>query len=89
LERGIPTFVIEEVPIEKRDFTRGKAKTLLTELKSNGAEFVKDQNELLSMLNVSVENIKIAKEERDRLLDHLKPEENPKETKIKGKGEKS
>ncbi len=89
LERGIPTFVIEEVPIEKRDFTGGKAKTLLTELKSNGAEFVKDQNELLSMLNVSVENIKIAKEERDRLLDHLKPEKIPKETKIKGKGEKS
>jgi len=89
VERGIPTFVIEEVPIEKRDFTRGKAKALLTELKSNGAEFVKDQNELLSMLNVSVENIKIAKEERDRILDHLKPEEIPKETKLRSKGEKS
>jgi len=89
LERGIPTFVIEEVPIEKRDFTRGKAKALLTELKSKGAEFVKDQNELLSMLNVSVEKLKIAKEERDRFLAHLKPEEIPKETKIRGKGEKS
>ena len=82
LERGIPTFVIEEVPIERRDFTRGKAKALLTELKSKGAEFVKDQNELLSMLNVSVEKLKIAKEERDRILDHLKPEETHKETKI-------
>jgi iron complex transport system ATP-binding protein len=89
LERGIPTFVIEEVPIERRDFTRGKAKALFTELKSKGAEFVKDQNELLSMLNVSVEKLKIAKEERDRILDHLKPEEIPKETKIRGKGEKS
>jgi iron complex transport system ATP-binding protein len=76
--RGIPTFVIEEVPIERRDFTGGKAKTLLTELKSKGAEFVKDQNELLSLLNVSVEKFKIAKKERDRLLDHLKPEEVPK-----------
>jgi hypothetical protein len=89
LDRGIPTFVIEEVPIERRDFTRGKAKALLTELKSKGAEFVKDQNELLSMLNVSVEKLKIAKEERDRILDHLKPEEIPKETKIRSKGEKS
>jgi iron complex transport system ATP-binding protein len=78
VERGIPTFVIEEVPIERRDFTGGKAKTLLTELKSKGAEFVKGQNELLSMLNVSVEKLKIAKEERDKILAHLKPEEIPK-----------
>jgi iron complex transport system ATP-binding protein len=88
VERGIPTFVIEEVPIERRDFTGGKAKALLAKLKSKGAEFVKDQNELLSLLNVSVEKLKIAKKERDRLLDHLKPEEVTKETKIRGKGEK-
>ena len=88
VEMGIPTFVIEEVPIERRDFTGGKAKALLAKLKSKGAEFVKDQNELLSLLNVSVEKLKIAKKERDRLFDHLKPGEIPKETKIKGKGEK-
>jgi len=88
VKRGIPTFVIEEVPIERRDFTGGKAKALLAELKSEGAEFVKNQNELLSLLNVSVENLKIAKEERDRLLDHLKPGEISIETKIKGNGEK-
>ena len=81
LEMGIPTFVIEEVPIERRDFTKGKAKALLAELKSKGAEFVKDQNELLSMLNVSVEKLKIAKEERDRFLAHLKPEETHKKLK--------
>jgi len=84
VKRGIPTFVIEEVPIERRDFTGGKAKALLAELKSKGAEFVKDQNELLSLLKVSVEKLNIAKKERDRILDHLKPEE----TKIRGKGEK-
>jgi iron complex transport system ATP-binding protein len=78
VKRGIPTFVIEEVPIERRDFTGGKAKALLAELKSEGAEFVKNQNELLSLLNVSVEKLQIAKEERDRLLDHLKPGEIPK-----------
>ena len=89
VERGIPTFVIEEVPIERRDFTGGKARALLAKLKLEGAEFVKDQNELLSMLNVSVEKLKIAKKERDRILNHLKPEEIPKETKIRSKGEKS
>jgi iron complex transport system ATP-binding protein len=88
VERGIPTFVIEEVPIERRDFTRGKAKVLLNELKNKGAEFVKNPNELLSLLNVSVEKLKIAKKERDRILDHLKPEEITKETKIRGKGER-
>jgi iron complex transport system ATP-binding protein len=87
VERGIPTFVIEEVPIERRDFTRGKAKVLLTELKNKGAEFVKNPNELLSLLNVSVEKLKIAKEERDRILNHLKPEEITKETKIRGEGD--
>jgi iron complex transport system ATP-binding protein len=89
LDMGIPTFVIEEVPIERRDFTKGKAQELLAELKDKGAEFVKDQNKLLSLLNVSVEKLKIAKKERDRLLAHLKPEEIPKETKISSKGEKN
>ncbi|MGW8289161.1 MAG: heme ABC transporter ATP-binding protein, partial [Candidatus Bathyarchaeia archaeon] len=36
VELGIPTFVIEEVPIERRDFTGGKAKELLAKLKSKG-----------------------------------------------------
>jgi iron complex transport system ATP-binding protein len=89
VEQGIPTFVIDEVPIEKRDFTKGKAKALLEELRSKCAEFVKDQNELLSILNVSVENLKIAKEERDKILAHLKPEEFSKKPKIKSKDEKA
>jgi hypothetical protein len=87
VEMGIPTFVIGEVPVEKRDFTQGKAKVLLAELKNKGAEFVKDQGELLSMLNVSVEKLKIAKEERDRILAHLKPGETSK-TKIGSKGKR-
>jgi iron complex transport system ATP-binding protein len=89
LDRGIPTFVIDEIPVERRDFTQGKAQALLAELKNKGAVFVKDQNELLSLLNVSVEKLKIAKKERDRILDHLKPGEAPKETKIRSKGEKN
>jgi iron complex transport system ATP-binding protein len=89
LERGIPTFVIDEVPVERRDFTQGKAKKLLTELKNKGAVFVKNQNELLSLLNVSEEKLKIAKEESAKFLDHLKPEKTHKEKTIRGKGEKT
>jgi len=89
LHMGIPTFVIEEVPIEKRDFTQGKAKELLMELKSKGAVFVKNQNELLSLLNVSEEKLKLAKEDSTKILDHLKPEEMAKESDITDKGEKT
>jgi iron complex transport system ATP-binding protein len=89
LVRGIPTFVIEEVPIEKRDFTKGKAKALLMELQSKGAMFVTNQTELLAQLNVSEEKLKTAKEDTARFLDHLKPEELTKETKIKGKDKKN
>lgn len=74
LERGVPTFVIDEVPIESRDFTKGKAKALLAELKNKGAVFVEDQTALLSLLNVSAEKLKVAREEKARFLAHLKPE---------------
>jgi len=89
LSWGVPTFVIEEVPIESRDFTQGKAKVLLMELKSKGAVFVKNQNELLSLLNVSEEKLKLAKEDSTKILDHLKPEKPLKESDITGKGEET
>jgi iron complex transport system ATP-binding protein len=82
LRIGIPTFIIEEMPIESRDFTQGKATKLLSELKSNGAVSVKNQNELLALLNVSEEKLKMPKEASPKILDHLKPEETPKEKNI-------
>jgi len=75
LERGISVFVIDEIPIDSRDFTKGKAKALFMKLKSNGAVFVKDQNELLSLLNVSEEKLKMPKEASPRILNHLKSPE--------------
>src|SRR4030066_731087 len=50
LEKGIPVFVLNEVPIESRDFTQGRATALFDDLKAKGATFVKDQKELLSQL---------------------------------------
>lgn len=76
LERGIPTFVVEEVPVEQRDFTKGKAKKHLMELKSKGAIFVRNQNELLSLLDISEDKLKMTNELSTKIPSHLKPETN-------------
>ena len=73
LIKGIPVFVINEVPIESRDFTKGQATALFESLKSMGAVFVKNPEELLHMLNVSEEKLKIAKDIPPSIADHLKP----------------
>jgi iron complex transport system ATP-binding protein len=50
-ESGIPTFVVDDVPIAKRDFTRGEARELMLELRRAGAAFVSSQDELLRLLD--------------------------------------
>jgi len=45
---------------------------LFKDLKSMGAMFVKNQDELLHMLNVSEEKLKMAKEVPPSVADHLK-----------------
>jgi iron complex transport system ATP-binding protein len=48
---GIPTYVVDDAPIETRDFTNEKiAISLIHQLKESGAIFVKDQTELISKL---------------------------------------
>ena len=81
LKRGIPTYVIDEVPIELRDFTQGKAKALLAELKQMKAVFVKDQTELLHLLQVSEEKLKMANGAAASVADHLKPKITSKDIK--------
>jgi iron complex transport system ATP-binding protein len=70
LNRGIPVFVVDEVPIEKRDFTMGRASALYAQLEKSGAVFVKSQTELLSKLNVSGE--KLLSSEKTSMFAHLK-----------------
>jgi len=89
LEKGIPVFVLNEVPIESRDFTQGRATALFDDLKAKGATFVKDQTELLSRLNVSEEKLGLAKEGTAKIFNHLKPGEVHKESDITDKHEKS
>ncbi|XHH10389.1 MAG: ABC transporter ATP-binding protein [Candidatus Bathyarchaeia archaeon] len=47
---GIPTYVIDESPIAIRDYTGGKAASLMLQLRECGATFVKSQTELFSVL---------------------------------------
>ena len=74
LKIGIPTYILDEVPIEIRDFTHGKAKTLFAELKQMGAFFVQNQTELLNLLNVSEENAKTNNATPAAVVKHLKAE---------------
>jgi iron complex transport system ATP-binding protein len=71
LKHGILTYVIDEVPVESRDFTGGKATKLMSELKEGGAIFVKRQSEVPTLLNLS-KNQKTALSEKATPTDHLK-----------------
>ena len=51
LKEGIPTIILEDGPIDERDFTNGKATDYLTKLKNNGAVTVKSTSELLHFLD--------------------------------------
>ena len=87
LKKGIPLFVIDEVPIESRDFTKGQATALFGDLKNMGAVFVKNQDELLHMLNVSEEKLKMAKNIPPSIADHLKAGRATQEPQIIDKSE--
>jgi len=88
LEKGIQTFVIDEVPVKDRDFTKGQATELLAELRKKGAVFVKNQEELLHLLNVSEDKLKTGKSGTAEILDHLKPGEASDESHITREREK-
>jgi iron complex transport system ATP-binding protein len=87
LKKGTPVFVIDEVPIESRDFTKGQATALFEDLKSMGAVFVRNQDELLHMLNVSEEKLKMAKDVPLSIADHLKAGRSSQESRITDKSE--
>jgi iron complex transport system ATP-binding protein len=71
LKHNIPTYVIDEIPIERRDFTGGKAAKLTSELREGGAIFVKNPSELPSLLNLS-NNKLAALSEKSALAGHIK-----------------
>ncbi len=75
-KQGIRTYVIDEVPIESRDFTGGKATAMMTELKNIGAIFVKHPSELPTLVNRSHDKMELAKQALTDIPGHTK--KNPK-----------
>ena len=63
VKRGIKTYVIDEVPIESRDFTGGKATALITELKKAGAIFIKHPSELPTLVNATHAGMELLKQQ--------------------------
>jgi len=61
VKRGIKTYVIDEVPIESRDFTSGKATALMVELKKAGAVFIKHPCELPTLVNATHAKMELLK----------------------------
>ncbi|MEM1562056.1 MAG: ABC transporter ATP-binding protein [Candidatus Bathyarchaeia archaeon] len=51
LEKGVHVCIINEEPIEKRDFTGGEARKYFLELSNRGAIFIKDRSELMLLLD--------------------------------------
>ena len=51
LEKGMSIILLEDGPIEERDFTNGKATNYLTKLKNKGAITVKSTSELVHFLD--------------------------------------
>jgi cobalamin transport system ATP-binding protein len=72
VKRGIRTYVIDEVPIEVRDFTGGKATALQSELKKNGAIFVKHPSELPTLVNATHDLMKLRENEKIEIPGHMK-----------------
>jgi cobalamin transport system ATP-binding protein len=69
---GIRTYVIDEVPIQSRDFTGGKATALLSELRNAGAIFVKHPSELPTLVNRSHDNNELANRCQTEIPGHTK-----------------
>jgi len=72
LKKGVPVMMMDEVPIENRDFTNGQATAYMQELKSLGACFIKSQDELLTKLNISLQVPKQTSEASSTMTGHLK-----------------
>jgi iron complex transport system ATP-binding protein len=72
IKMGVKTYVIDEVPIEARDFTGGKAAALMEELRNQGAIFIKHPSELPTLVNAAHDMIELCKQAKTEIPGHLK-----------------
>jgi len=71
VKRGVRTYVIDEVPIESRDFTGGKATALMVELKKAGAIFIKHPSRLPTLVNATHAKMELLKRQEE-IPGHMK-----------------
>jgi iron complex transport system ATP-binding protein len=69
---GVKTYVIEEVPIDARDFTGGKATALMSELRNHGAIFIKSPSELPTLVNATHDTMELRKHAQTEIPGHVK-----------------
>src|SRR5271157_3469562 len=69
---GIQTYIIEEEPIEGRDFTGGKATALMQELKNHGAVLIKHASELPALVNAKHDLMELQKNGLNEVPGHTK-----------------
>jgi iron complex transport system ATP-binding protein len=72
VKQGIKTYVIDELPVENRDFTNGKATSLLADLKKYGAVFIKHPSELPTLVNATHDLIELCKKGQVEIPGHTK-----------------
>jgi iron complex transport system ATP-binding protein len=71
VKRGVRTYVIDEVPIESRDFTNGKATALMADLKKAGAIFIKHPSRLPTLVNATHAKMELLRRQ-DEIPGHMK-----------------
>ena len=71
VKRGVRTYVIDEVPIESRDFTSGKATALMEDLRKAGAIFIKHPSLLPTLVNATHAKMELLKCQ-DEIPGHMK-----------------
>ena len=69
---GIQTYIIDEEPIDGRDFTGGKATVLMQELKEHGAVFIKHASELPALVNAKHDLMELQKNAQSEVPGHSK-----------------
>jgi iron complex transport system ATP-binding protein len=72
VKEGTQTYVIEEEPIESRDFTGGKATALMAELRKRGAVFIKHASELPTLVNANHDLMELQKNGQKEIPGHTK-----------------
>ncbi|NLF87851.1 ABC transporter ATP-binding protein [Candidatus Bathyarchaeota archaeon] len=72
VKKGTKTYVIDEIPVDERDFTSGKAAAIFAELSKYGAIFIKRPIELPTLVNATHDLIKLQASKQTDIPGHKK-----------------